>query len=44
MLIVQTGFTNFRFGVAAAAALLQFVVIFVISMIQLKLLRPKWSY
>ena len=30
--------------VAAAAALLQFVVIFVISMIQLKLLRPKWSY
>ncbi len=44
MLIVQTGFTNFRFGVAAAAALLQFVVIFVISVIQLKLLRPKWSY
>jgi ABC-type sugar transport system permease subunit len=44
MLIVQEGFTNFRFGVAAAAAVLQFAVIFVISVIQLKLLRPKWSY
>ena len=44
MLIVQEGFNKFRFGTAAAAAVLQFAVIFILSMIQLKVLRPKWSY
>jgi len=44
MMIVNDAFTNFRFGVAAAAAVLQFAVIFVISILQIKLLRPKWSY
>src|SRR5262245_50410986 len=44
MMIVNDAFTNFRFGVAAAAAVLQFAVIFVISILQIKLFRPKWSY
>jgi ABC-type sugar transport system permease subunit len=44
MLIVAEAFGNFRFGIAAAAALLQFVLIFVISIVQLRLIRPKWSY
>ena len=44
MLIVSEAFSNFRFGIAAAAAVLQFVLIFVISVVQLRLIRPKWSY
>jgi ABC-type sugar transport system permease subunit len=44
MLIYNEGFNNLRFGVAAAAALIQFALIVSISMAQLKLFRPKWSY
>ncbi len=44
MLIVQEAFANVRFGTASAAALLQFVVIFSITLAQMKLLRPRWSY
>lgn len=44
MLIVDEAFTHFRFGAASVAALLQFLVVFIISVIQLKLIRPKWSY
>ena len=44
MLIFQEAFVNLRFGTASAAALLQFVVILIASMMWLRLLRPKWSY
>lgn len=44
LLIYSEAFTDLRFGTATAAALLQFFFILVISMLQLKLLRPTWSY
>jgi ABC-type sugar transport system permease subunit len=44
MFLYNQAFLNMRFGVATAAALLQFAVIIIISVGQLKLLRPKWSY
>ncbi|HEV8635569.1 MAG TPA: sugar ABC transporter permease [Chloroflexota bacterium] len=44
LLIVEEAFANLRFGAAAAAALMQFALILVISLVQLKLIRPKWSY
>ena len=44
MLIFQEAFVNLRFGTASAAALLQFIVILIASMMWLRLLRPKWSY
>lgn len=44
MLLYKEAFSNMRFGVASAAALLQFAVIVTISIAQLKLLRPRWSY
>ncbi len=43
MLIFQEAFVNVRFGTAAAAALLQFVVILVACIMWLRLLRPRWS-
>jgi multiple sugar transport system permease protein len=43
MLIFQEAFVNIRFGTASAAALLQFVVILVASIMWLRLLRPRWS-
>jgi ABC-type sugar transport system permease subunit len=44
ILIYQEAFQNLRFGTATAAALLQFVFILVISLLQIRLIRPKWSY
>jgi ABC-type sugar transport system permease subunit len=44
LLIVQEAFSNMRFGVAAAAAFIEFVLVFTISIAQLKLFRPNWSY
>ena len=44
MLIYNEAFQQMRFGIASAAALLQFGVILVISVLQIKLLRPTWSY
>jgi len=44
LLIVQEAFNNFRFGAAAAAACIQLAVIFLITVIQLRLISPKWSY
>ncbi|MBI2940008.1 MAG: sugar ABC transporter permease [Chloroflexi bacterium] len=44
LLIVQEAFSNMRFGTAAAAALIQLAFVFVISVVQFKLLRPRWSY
>jgi ABC-type sugar transport system permease subunit len=44
LFIYNEAFTNLHFGIATAAALLEFVLILVISLVQLRLLRPKWSY
>jgi multiple sugar transport system permease protein len=44
LLIYSEAFTDLRFGTATAAALLQFFFILIISVLQLKLLRPSWSY
>jgi multiple sugar transport system permease protein len=44
LLIYQEAFQSIRFGTATAAALLQFVFIVVISILQLRLIRPSWSY
>jgi multiple sugar transport system permease protein len=43
MLIYQEAFVNIRFGTAAAAALLQFVVILVASVLWLRVLRSRWT-
>jgi ABC-type sugar transport system permease subunit len=42
--LYEEAFVNMRFGTATAAALMQFAVILVISIAQIRLLRPKWSY
>lgn len=44
MLVYEEAFLHIRFGTAAAAALLQFGVILVVSIGWLRLLRPRWSY
>ena len=44
LLIVQEAFSNMRFGVAAAAAAIEFALVFVISIAQIRLFRPNWSY
>lgn len=44
MLIYQEAFTDIRFGTATAASLLQFAFILAISIAQIKLIRPSWSY
>ena len=40
LLIYQEAFQNIHFGIATAAALLQFMFIIIISILQLKLIRP----
>ena len=44
MLIYQEAFLDIRFGTATAASLLQFAFILIISILQIKLIRPTWSY
>ena len=44
LLIYNEAFQRMRFGTATAAALMQFVVILGVSLAQIKLLRPQWSY
>lgn len=44
LLIYQEAFQDIRFGTATAAALIQFVFIIFISILQLRLVRPSWSY
>ena len=44
MLIYQEAFLDIRFGTATAASLLQFAFILAISILQIKLIRPSWSY
>ncbi len=44
MLIYNEAFQNLHFGIASAAALLEFALILVVSILQLRFFRPKWSY
>ncbi len=44
LLVYNEAFESMRFGFATAAAFTLFVFIFAITVIQLKLLRPTWSY
>ena len=44
LLIYQEAFQDIRFGTATAAALMQFVFIITITIMQLRLIRPSWSY
>jgi ABC-type sugar transport system permease subunit len=44
MWIQQTGFQQFRMGYASALAVIFFVVILVLTLIQLRFLRTRWSY
>lgn len=44
LLIYQEAFQDIRFGTATAAALLQFFFIIIITILQLRLIRPSWSY
>ncbi|MEZ4863591.1 MAG: sugar ABC transporter permease [Caldilineaceae bacterium] len=44
LLIYQEAFQDIRFGTATAAALIQFVFIIIITVVQLRLIRPSWSY
>lgn len=43
-LIVGEAFTSWRFGFAAAGALVMFAIILVITIIQLRVLQPHWEY
>lgn len=43
-LIFTEAFDNLRFGSAAAASLLQFAFILIVTLFQIKLIRPAWSY
>lgn len=44
ILIYNEAFQDLRFGTATAAALLQFAVIMLITLVQIKILTPRWSY
>lgn len=44
LLIFQEAFTHIRFGTATVAAILQFVFILVLSLVQIRVLRPNWTY
>lgn len=44
LLIYEEAFVDTRFGTATAASLLQFAFILTISMLQIRLIRPNWSY
>jgi ABC-type sugar transport system permease subunit len=43
-LVYSEAFTNMRFGFATAAAFVLFVFILGLTLIQIKVLRPTWSY
>jgi ABC-type sugar transport system permease subunit len=44
MYIYREAFANLRFGTASAAALIEFALVLIFSLIQIRVLRPKWSY
>jgi multiple sugar transport system permease protein len=43
-LIVNEAFMTWRFGFATAASLVLFVVILVLTLLQLRVLQPRWEY
>jgi ABC-type sugar transport system permease subunit len=42
--ITSEAFDNMRFGVASASAFLLFLVIFSVTMVQLRIMKTKWEY
>ena len=44
LLVYQEAFLDIRFGTATAASLFQFAFILTISILQIKLIRPSWTY
>ncbi len=44
LLIYQEAFQHIRFGTATVAALFQFAFILICSLVQIRILRPNWSY
>jgi len=44
MWIYQTGFNQFRMGYASSLAMVFFVVVMILTVIQLRFLRTRWSY
>jgi multiple sugar transport system permease protein len=44
LLVYDEAFSNLRFGFATAAAFSLFIIVIAITLIQLKLLQPKWKY
>lgn len=44
VLVYEEAFSRMKFGLATAVAFTLFLIVFVITLIQLKLLKPNWSY
>jgi multiple sugar transport system permease protein len=44
MWIQQTGFTQFRMGYASALAVIFFAITMILTLVQLRWLRTRWSY
>jgi multiple sugar transport system permease protein len=44
MWIYQTGFNQFRMGYASSLAMVFFVVVMILTVLQLRFLRTRWSY
>lgn len=42
--IVEEAFTNFRFGLASSSAVMLFLVVLGITLVQLRLIRVEWEY
>jgi len=44
MWIYQTGFNQFRMGYASSLAVVFFILIMILTILQLRFLRTRWSY
>jgi len=44
LFIYDQAFSQLRFGFATAAAFVLFLIVFILTLIQLRLIRPTWSY
>jgi len=42
--IIEEAFSNFRFGLASAAAFVLFFIIFVVTLVQIRMMRTEWEY
>jgi ABC-type sugar transport system permease subunit len=42
--VYDEAFGQLKFGFATAAALVLFLIVLTVSVIQLRILRPSWSY